>query len=369
VIGLRRGTAACCVALFFSAGPATAAADPYIALGDSYTAGSGTYASSLYATYQSTVGADEFVNLAQAGATSSSILSSQVPAALAQINDTDDTQAVTVLAGGNDILAPGSCASAPDQPPCGLRTNLDSIFNQLAAALATDSGDEVFIAGLYPNPSSGTGSALESQRDVQLLGQDLTLDASDTGAEAGLNDIIAKEATDAAVTLANAYPAFKACGQAFISADGLHPNAAGHAAVANIFRGEPVTCPGGPSPPAPESPGVAKDDGTLTIDANKGKVEEGRKVTLTGQLDVASNEGCEPGRAVQIQRRLKSQDDSKFETFKTVTTDAAGNYTTKEKVKKTYFYRAVVSETEACDDETSNSQKVRVQKKKAAQEA
>jgi hypothetical protein len=112
-----------------------------------------------------------------------------------------------------------------------------------------------------------------------------------------------------------------------------------------------------------------KADGTLTIDANKGKVEKGRKVTLTGQLDVAANEGCEPGRTVQIQRRLKSEDDSKFETFKTVQTDAAGNYTLRQKVRKTFFYRAVVDETEFCDDETSNSQKVRVQKKKAAQEA
>jgi hypothetical protein len=112
-----------------------------------------------------------------------------------------------------------------------------------------------------------------------------------------------------------------------------------------------------------------KADGTLTIDANKGKVEKGRKVTLTGQLDVAANESCEPGRQIQIQRRLKSQDDSKFATFQTVQTDAIGNYSLKVKVKKTYFYRAVVSETDACDDETSNSQKVRVQKKKAAQEA
>jgi hypothetical protein len=122
-----------------------------------------------------------------------------------------------------------------------------------------------------------------------------------------------------------------------------------------------------PSPPEPE-PGP-KADGTLTIDANKGKVEKGRKVTLTGQLDVAANEGCEPGRAIQIQRRLKSEDDSKFETFKTVTTDDAGNFTLRQKVKKTFFYRAVVGETEACDDELSNTQKVRVQKKKAAQEA
>jgi DNA-binding beta-propeller fold protein YncE len=126
---------------------------------------------------------------------------------------------------------------------------------------------------------------------------------------------------------------------------------------------EPTPQPG----PAPEV--QPKADGTLTIDANKGKVEKGRKVTLSGQYDVAANESCEPNRPIQIQRRLKSEDDSKFATFTTVSTDAAGDYTLKAKVKKTYFYRAVVSESEACDDETSNSQKVRVQKKKAAQEA
>ena len=124
-----------------------------------------------------------------------------------------------------------------------------------------------------------------------------------------------------------------------------------------------------PSPPAPEPQSGPKADGTLTIDANKGKVEKGRKVTLTGQLDVAANEACEPGRQIQIQRRLKSEDDSKFTTFETVQTETTGNYSLKTKVNKTYFYRAVVGETDACDDETSNSQKVRVQKKKAAQEA
>ena len=59
----------------------------------------------------------------------------------------------------------------------------------------------------------------------------------------------------------------------------------------------------GPSPqPTPEPPlpepdpqqPAPKADGTLTIDANKGKVEKGRKVTLSGQLDVASNESANP---------------------------------------------------------------------------
>jgi hypothetical protein len=117
------------------------------------------------------------------------------------------------------------------------------------------------------------------------------------------------------------------------------------------------------------TPDPPKADGTLTIDANKGKVEKGRKVTLAGHLDVPSNESCEPGRQIQIQRRKKSQPDSAFATFETVQTDATGNFSLRTKVKKTRFYRAVVSETGACDDETSNSQKVRVQKKKAAQEA
>jgi hypothetical protein len=123
-----------------------------------------------------------------------------------------------------------------------------------------------------------------------------------------------------------------------------------------------------PASPPPEPP-ITKADGTLTIDANKGKVEKGRKVTLTGQIDVHGNEGCERNRAIEIQRRLKSEDDSKFATFVSVQTDVNGNYTIKVKAKKTYFYRAVVSETEVCDDETSNTQKVRLQKKKTAQEA
>jgi hypothetical protein len=121
--------------------------------------------------------------------------------------------------------------------------------------------------------------------------------------------------------------------------------------------------------PEPLTQPPSKADGTLTIDANKGKVEKGRKVTLSGQYDTLANEACEPDREVEIQRRLKSQDDSKFTTFQTVTTDAAGKYSLREQVKKTYFYRAAVGETEACDDELSNSQKVRVQKKKAAREA
>ena len=118
-----------------------------------------------------------------------------------------------------------------------------------------------------------------------------------------------------------------------------------------------------PVPPQP------KADGTLTIDANKGKVERGHKVTLSGQLDVPSNEGCERDRAIEIQRHRKSEDDSQFKTFETAQTDAAGNFSLRKKMRRTRVYRALVQENASCDDELSNTQKVRVQKKKAAQEA
>jgi hypothetical protein len=109
-----------------------------------------------------------------------------------------------------------------------------------------------------------------------------------------------------------------------------------------------------------------KADGTLTIEANEGKVEKGRKVFLSGQLNVPSNENCEQFRAIEIQRRLKSEDDSKFVTFATDTTHNLGGFKLRTKVTTTYFYRAVVAETDTCDAETSNSKKVRAKKKKKA---
>jgi hypothetical protein len=122
------------------------------------------------------------------------------------------------------------------------------------------------------------------------------------------------------------------------------------------------TCP----PPQPQP----KADRTLTLDSNKGKVEKGRKVRLTGQIDAPLNEAaCEPNQTVELQRKKKKAPETAFATFKTVQTDQAGNFADKVRVKKTRIYRAVVRESASCDEELSNTQKVRVQKKKAAQEA
>ena len=118
-----------------------------------------------------------------------------------------------------------------------------------------------------------------------------------------------------------------------------------------------------PQEPAPET--AAKSDRSLTLDSDKGKVKKGKKVRLTGQLDAPSNEsGCEPGQSVEIQRRKKRQPDSSFAGFRQVLTDSTGNFSLDVKVKKTFIYRARVLETESCDDELSNTQKVSVKKKR-----
>ena len=82
---------------------------------------------------------------------------------------------------------------------------------------------------------------------------------------------------------------------------------------------------------------------TLTLIANKKKVEKGKKVKLSGRLsqDPAAAPGvCTANQPVELTRRKPGADD--FETFKTVQTNAQGQYKSKVKVKKKteFFSRA-----------------------------
>jgi hypothetical protein len=102
---------------------------------------------------------------------------------------------------------------------------------------------------------------------------------------------------------------------------------------------------------------------TLTLDANKNKVKKGKRVTLAGQLNEVVRQGpCESSQAVELQRKKPSQ--PTFATIEQLQTDAAGAFSTKEKVKKTFEYRAQVSETATCGGQVSNTEKVKVKKKK-----
>jgi hypothetical protein len=102
---------------------------------------------------------------------------------------------------------------------------------------------------------------------------------------------------------------------------------------------------------------------TLTLDAGKNKVKRGKQVTLTGQLNEIVRQGpCESSQPVELQRKRPSQ--TTFTTIEQLQTDAAGAFSTKEKVKKTFEYRAQVPETATCGGQVSNTEKVKVKKRK-----
>lgn len=104
----------------------------------------------------------------------------------------------------------------------------------------------------------------------------------------------------------------------------------------------------------------AKAERTLTLDANKNKVKK-KKVVLSGQLESAK-QPCESGQAVELQRKKPKQ--TSFTTFAELQTDAQGFFSARQKLKKTFEFRAQVAETGGCDDALSNTEKVKVKKKK-----
>ena len=116
-----------------------------------------------------------------------------------------------------------------------------------------------------------------------------------------------------------------------------------------------LTGPNCPSPP--------KSNRSVTLDANRNKVENGKKVRLSGQLSAATGQGpCESSQTVELQRKKPSQ--ASFATYEQLQTDAQGTFSLKQKVKKTFEYRAQVVETAACTAAQSNSERVRVKKKR-----
>jgi hypothetical protein len=92
-------------------------------------------------------------------------------------------------------------------------------------------------------------------------------------------------------------------------------------------------------------------------------VKKGKRVTLSGRLTELARQGeCQSGQTVQLQRKKPSQ--TTYTTVEQLLTDASGSFSAKEKVKKTFQYRAQVAETATCGAQTSNIEKVRVKKKK-----
>jgi 6-phosphogluconolactonase (cycloisomerase 2 family) len=149
------------------------------------------------------------------------------------------------------------------------------------------------------------------------------------------------------------------------SPDGAHVYVTGREddSVATFSREGP------PAPPAVGAPAPR----TITFDASKSKakksardpllaVRKGRKVRFSGDVSAPQDvAGCESNQTVELQRKKPKQ--AGFTTFDQLQTDATGNFSTKEKIKKTFEYRAVLVETAACDDAASPTEKVKAKKR------
>jgi lysophospholipase L1-like esterase len=225
----------------------------YVALGDSIAAGNGasnlfkSYVQLYYGYLQSNgSGVTDLLNLGLAGATSADLHSVERLGGVAAINASSDTKAVTIDIGFNDILRDPYCPTAT-APTCPFAGNLRAILAALNTPLATDPGDETVQVMEYYNPDIRTES--ESFTRQLLLGSDGKVDCSGTGAALGLNDLIHCISIEQGAKPIDVLPIFDAAGERFLAPDHLHPNDAGHLAIAKAFGGAATpTAP--PSPPS-----------------------------------------------------------------------------------------------------------------------
>jgi lysophospholipase L1-like esterase len=310
----------------------------YVALGDSVAALSGSYVDRLFPHYRSTLGVTWLSNRSRSGETSGSIRTSgQLASALADINAPSDTRVVTINIGGNDR---SDCTDR--WADCAFRNNLSATLADLRAALDADPGAEPLIAMAYYNPASGLGGEAPSSGEWwyerQLFGSDLVIDCEITsGPRVGLNDVIFQEARRHGALVADAYTAMKEGGQAFMA--GIHPNDAGHAAIADAFREASVPCRAEGPPDATQPDTLAPT--TEITNGPKGKTQRRKaafrfratepsafQCRLTGQRvkrKLRAWRRCDSGQLARVgqQRYRKLRPGRK--AFRVRATDRAGN--------------------------------------------
>ena len=277
---MRRGLVVGIVGALLTLGPSASAADApvgpdrfgdpvYLALGDSVPAGfgvvptqpgypdvltrlleSGYNPAADKATPKASVDL-ELVNLAVSGATTTTLIESQLTPALALIEERDgdrdpfnDVEVVTVTIGGNDVFGPAQQACFLTATPVGCQATVDAALAGVEERLTTVLGALVDTAGrdaevlvtTYYNP---IGSCVLAERnpaapriaDVGLEGGTvpgvLTLTA-------GLNDVIREVAAATGAQVGELYGELGP-GQYIGGEDCLHPNAAGHVEIAELL--------------------------------------------------------------------------------------------------------------------------------------
>jgi lysophospholipase L1-like esterase len=246
--GLRRRPLVVVVlaALALLASAAAANAEKYVALGDSYSSGTGTRTyidsgcqRSAYA-YPSLIDAQrpntDLVFAACSGATTSSVLSSQVSSL------TSDTDVVTITIGGNDagfssvitqcaLPWPWSCTTDLNNAQTFIRNTLPGRLDSVYAEIARRSPNATVVVLGYPRLFMGVdcnGGTFFSGDELTRMNQTADL----------LRDVTRARATAAGFTFVDAIPAFT--GHAVCSSsewlnglsnpigESYHPNRTGH---------------------------------------------------------------------------------------------------------------------------------------------
>ena len=269
----------------------------YLALGASNTAGFGastrtkSFVQLYYGYLQSNgSGVTDVLNLSLAGATAADLKDTKLGPAVAAINASSDTKAITIDIGLNDILRDPNCPTA-NASTCPFADSLRAILTALNAALASDPGGAAVQTIEYYNPAIGTANASATRQ--LLLGSDAKIDCSGTGAALGLNDLIHCISIEQGAKPVDLLPIFDAAGEAFLASDHLHANDAGHLAIARALGGAATpTTPAAPPPPT-LSAGKPKLSGAtagkpltasmLVTNADTGMAVKGQ-VTCQGKL-------------------------------------------------------------------------------------
>jgi lysophospholipase L1-like esterase len=213
----------------------------YIALGDSIANGRGaiSYSKSyvqLYFGYLQSIGTGvtEVLNTGVPGIGTKQLIGEQLPRALAVIKSSTAVTAVTIDIGINDVPFDKPCADA-SSAACPWAADLRLILTSLSTALAShDPGVKIQVMQYF---NAAVGTSLQSAVRLELLGSDLKVDCAGTGAALGLNDLIHCVALQEGAIPIDVMPAFDAAGTSYIASDGVHPNDAGHLAIAKAFGG------------------------------------------------------------------------------------------------------------------------------------
>jgi lysophospholipase L1-like esterase len=176
-------------------------------------------------------------NLGVGGATSTTLLATQLPAAVAELqarnndpNPHNDVKVVTIDIGGNDLfgVVSSSCAAGPT-PECAalIQARLQTFaanFTQLRAAAGPDTA---IIAMTYYNPlPSCRLASLAPLADAVLEGG--------PGVPVGLNDLIRSIAAAHGVLVAETYGQLGP-DELVGGSDCLHPNDAGYQVITEAF--------------------------------------------------------------------------------------------------------------------------------------